>query len=645
MLRNSSTIIYIAVALGLVCYLVFIDKKIPGTKAREDSETELFKINPDEVTGLEISNVHGMFIFQKNNGHWEIRKPVDTPADGATVDGIINQISVAQPQRIIKVDGSDKDSANLKEWGLNPPAERVVIHTQNKNYELLVGRKIAINDSVYARASSRKTESVRIIPSVVKDALQKDLSDFRSRNVFDFDLDKVTKIASHSADTATGPGQQCEVDFKDGKWTLQLPLVARASDADVQALLNKILAVRAVDFVTDDASNLSQYGLTSPSATLAVTLKPGDDMVLQIGSPVPNKPDQVYAQRLKSNSVFTLTKASVDELLRAVPNVRDRHVFPFDPLKATAVSYSFANKKGHLQSNRSLWNTVDDFAGRADVSKATDILAQLSQLETTPVLKDSVTDLKPFGLDKPQGKIVIQSPEFKSGLTLLIGKAENKLLYVRNSTETFVYTIPDNALDFLPANNLVLRDGRAINLELAQIKGMTITAGTAPSVKLTRSVGGTWTAENVKDRMIDSRMADRQASLISQLQAKTWLGPVQASYGLTKPVLTLSLETDQPKPTILHIGAQLPDGTHIAQIEGDPTIFTITDADYSVLDASTLQLVPSVLNATNAPSAVAPTNNATSSQSKAERQEVRGTGTADGMAVPSGQVVLPAAKP
>ena len=33
-------------------------------------------------------------------------------------------------------------------------------------------------------------------------------------------------------------------------------------------------------------------------------------MVLQIGGPVPGKPDQVYAQRLKSNSVFTLTQSS-----------------------------------------------------------------------------------------------------------------------------------------------------------------------------------------------------------------------------------------------------------------------------------------------------------------------------------------------
>ena len=113
-----------------------------------------------------------------------------------------------------------------------------------------------------------------------------------------------------------------------------------------------------------------------------------------------------------------------------------------------------------------------------------------------------------------------------------------------------IYTVPDNAFDFLPANNLALRDARAIDLKRDKVKSMTITAGSEPPVTLTRSPGGTWNAANVKDRMVDSLKADTQASLFCQLQAKTWLGPVQPSYGLGKPTLTIALQTDQPSPTV-----------------------------------------------------------------------------------------------
>jgi hypothetical protein len=605
MFRNSSTYLYLAIALGLVCFL-FIDKKIPGTKELEESQTVLFKLNADDVTGLEINNVHGVFIFQKNNNHWEIKKPITALADGGAVDEVINQIVYAQPQRVIKIDGSDKDQANLKEWGLSPAAERVVLHTKDKMYELLVGRKTAISDSVYARTSGRRTESVRIIANSVKTVLQKDISDFRSRNVFDFEIGKVNKITSRIANMGTTPAQEGEVELQNHKWVLEKPLVARASETEVQGLLNKILALRVTDFVNDDAGNLSPYGLTSPSALISITAEPNEEMVLEIGGPVPDKPEQVYAQRLKSNSVFTLPKSGVDDLFKGMLNLRDRHILPFEPGTATGLTFSFGNKKGQVRKESGLWNTVGDAEGRADVGKVTDLFSRLSQLETTPVLKDSATDLKPFGLDKPQDKITISAASLPldQTLTLLIGKAENKLLYVRNSMEPFIYTVPDNAFDFLPDNNLALRNARVITLELNQVKSMTVVAGSEPAVTLTRSPGGTWTA-NVKNHMVDSVKADTQASLFAQLQAKAWLGPVQPSYGLGKPILTISAQTDKPAPTILHIGAPLPDGNHAAQVEGNPTVFEITDGDYGLLNTSSLQALPKILS----PPDTAPTGN------------------------------------
>jgi hypothetical protein len=606
MSRNRTTFIYLALFLGLFCYLTFIDKKIPGTKEQEEAETELYKLDPSDVTGLEVTNVHGTFIFQKDNGHWEIKSPVNTPADGPTVEEVISQIAYAQPLRTIKIDGDDKGTqANLKEWGLSPAAERAVIHTKDKNYELLVGRKMAINDSVYARGSGRKNEPVRILPNLVKSVLEKDLSDFRSRNVFDFDAEKAVKVASRLTQTAPAPAEECEVELNGGKWTLQKPLVARADATDVQSLLTKILALHVVDFITDDATNLSPYGLTSPAGTLSITLQPAEDMVLQIGGPVPGKPDQAYAQRTKSDSVFTLTKASVDDVFKALPDVRDRHVLPFDPGQASALAYSLGKKTADVRRQAGLWNAVGKFPGRADIGKVTDALARLSQLETTPTLKDSVPDLKPFGLDKPQGKITIQTGDKANPtLTLLVGKDENKLFYVRNSLEPFIYTVPEDAFDFLPDNNLALLDARAIDLQLNQVHGMTVTSPPSLPIDLVRSAGGTWTATNVKDRMVDSVKADTQASLFCQLQAKTWLGPAQASYGLAKPSLTIAVQTDQPKPTVLRIGALLPDGGRAAQIDGSPNTFEISDGDYGILDASSLMpLPPEGLPATNAPPA------------------------------------------
>ena len=135
---------------------------------------------------------------------------------------------------------------------------------------------------------------------------------------------------------------------------------ARLRQPTSRALLDKILGLRVTDFVTDDAGNLAPTASPRQRHHLRHASARTSDMVLQIGGPVPGKPDQVYAQRLKSNSVFTLAKSTIDDLLKALPNVRDRHVLPFDPARPPALTFPSAPKKADLQRRPRLWNTVGD---------------------------------------------------------------------------------------------------------------------------------------------------------------------------------------------------------------------------------------------------------------------------------------------
>lgn len=65
MFRGRSTLIYLVLALGLLCYLTFVDKKFQGTDERAKAQLHLLTFTPDDVTGLEITNVHGTFNFQR----------------------------------------------------------------------------------------------------------------------------------------------------------------------------------------------------------------------------------------------------------------------------------------------------------------------------------------------------------------------------------------------------------------------------------------------------------------------------------------------------------------------------------------------------------------------------------------------------
>ena len=80
---------------------------------------------------------------------------------------------------------------------------------------------------------------MRVIPNTVKIALEKTLSDFRSRNVL-ISIPSVSPASpTRVANTATTPAQEGVAEVKDGRWMLQKPLIARASAADLAALLER----------------------------------------------------------------------------------------------------------------------------------------------------------------------------------------------------------------------------------------------------------------------------------------------------------------------------------------------------------------------------------------------------------------------
>ena len=286
--------------------------------------------------------------------------------------------------------------------------------------------------------------------------------------------------------------------------------------------------------------------------------------------------------------------------------MRDRHVLPFDAGAATALGFDLAGQpavKASLRRDKAgVWQVVGDFAGTADVGKVTDLLTRLAALQTTPVLKDSAPDLKPYGLDQPRGHVSVTVPDGK--ITLAIGKTENNLVYVRNSIEPFIYTVPADTFSFL-ADNLSYREKRVITLTAAKVTSLTVTVQGKPALTLDRSPGGTWSAENVKDRAVDATKADAQASILCDLQAQAWLGPPKPAYGLDHPLLIFAIQTDLPAATVLKVGAALPDGTHAAQLQGSPDVFALSEGDYGLLNASSLQLIPGEPAETNAPAATA----------------------------------------
>ena len=582
MLKMRPVFIYLAVFLGLFSYIYFFDQDRKSTAQREQASKKIVEFNADEVTGLEIANARGSVTLERNGGKWKIVKPISVAADEASVNQVLTEFEFSYAARVIPSSElqKGKEGETLKSWGLETPAATLKLKMPKGEQAVYLGRKIAVNDLYYAKNSLRPDGSVYLLSNSTKVALDKTLSDLRSRQVFDFISSQVQKINVRQASEGQ-PVKETEIQKNGEAWSLQKPLLARADKGKVNTWIGNLFGLQVVDFVSEDNSALSAQGLSSPLYQIVLTVGPkNEENTLLIGNPVPEKPNEVYAKRLKAQSVFTLNKTTLDQLLKTFSEVRDRHVLSFEASRVEGVRWESKGKILEAGRENGKWVLQDEKNTPANAEKIQTFLRKLAALECLNFVKDTPADLKSYGLDKPAARLTVMEG---AGTDLLVGKTDKTQIYVKSSAEPFIYGVPLGSMDDWPKDALSWRDLSVLAVDKSRIKELVISGAGGGQTTLQRVSPSEYRVD-LADYSVDAVKAEAQVSLLAQLQARRWLGPVLPIYGLSKPVLGMTLVADQ-KHTV-KFGATLPTGGKAALVEGSDLAFEISYEDFEMLDKS-----------------------------------------------------------
>jgi hypothetical protein len=121
-----------------------------------------------------------------------------------------------------------------------------------------------------------------------------------------------------------------EVDPTNKVLYLSKPTRARASVPKVEALVRKVQAAQAVQFVTDDPrADLDAYGLRPAEAELVLGLGTNDLQVVQFGKSPTNDPTVVYARRMAQMNIVLAPRSVLEALQTSHAELRDRHLLSF----------------------------------------------------------------------------------------------------------------------------------------------------------------------------------------------------------------------------------------------------------------------------------------------------------------------------
>lgn len=326
-----------------------------------------------------------------------------------------------------------------------------------------------------------------------------------------------------------------------GRWQETSPSTTDADETELSGITTNLASLEVQRVVDDHASNLKQYGLDPARVSVAFD-QAGQKKQLLIGNKTPTGSD-LYAKLPDNQRVFLIPSYLDVTFNRTAFDLRDKAVLKFDHDKASHILIQAADHAINFSKDGNDWRITSPIDARADFSAVENILSHLNTAQMKAVTANEATDLKEYGLDKPDVTVSVSSGS--SQATLTIGKkAADGTYYAKDAARPIVFTVESSLVDDVKKTPDDYRlkdlfDARAFNTTHVEIvsNGQTVTLD---------KQGETWKESSPSKKNADAGKVSALITALSDTRATAFVDSA-AGTGLDKPELTATLTFDENK--------------------------------------------------------------------------------------------------
>jgi len=555
------------VAVGLLLLMLgalsFLQKQTPGTERGEKESKRLTLLPVRDADRIELTTAKGAFVFQKpKEGEWQISKPVETGADGATVGQLLSEVQFVERMQTLPKESATE--ANLQTFGLGQPSRTLKVATPEGELSLEIGRETPIPGGIYARVKQpRAGEQVLVLQNQLAEAMDKDLNAWREKRVFPLVVPEVTELWMRQG--------AVEVEIQktpEGAWVIRKPVEAPADPATVNSVLGEISALRAAEFVADSEGDLALYGLTAPAQSFEVKTQV-TNRVLQIGQANPKDTNQVFARMADRPFVFTLPKSALDPLSKLPERVRDRRLATFGAPSLIS-QIEFAGRGGEYRLEKQGDGWVASWGGSnraADPARVNRWLDAVLNSRANRFL--ATEDPAKLGFAKPRATATLSWPVPSTNgttmktETLSFGEETKDEVYVQNSAITGTMATTVALIRETPENAMGWLERRLLPKDFGSVRGLIWSSG-GQRREYRAGEDGRWRATGAE---ADVPEAAGYATRILDLEVIRWTG-APGKKEFVKPEVELVVEGEEGKRIQVTLGRSLADGTAPIRREG-----------------------------------------------------------------------------
>jgi hypothetical protein len=238
---------------------------------------EVLRVEPSQVDRLRLTyptiEIVLYRVGEKKSKKWEIRFPVEAPADQTEVRSLLFKLEDLKALGFIDP-GPEYDALTKR---LRSPAMKITVHADGVDQNVRLFQLDATSGEAYA-LTNPDAPIYRLSPAIIK-GLQKDLFTLQDKRLLGLEQEDIATLSVTTREEQytlmyrmSGAAQ---ADAQAGTWLLKDEPATALNQEAVDLFVSRVASLPAELRVLKQAGPLAPYGLTSPSAEFTATARDG----------------------------------------------------------------------------------------------------------------------------------------------------------------------------------------------------------------------------------------------------------------------------------------------------------------------------------------------------------------------------------
>jgi hypothetical protein len=557
-------------ALLLGVFIFIFERGSENSHQQMRRSKTVFAVYPESIERILLERDGVQIECTKTAGIWRLTKPADAPLDSGLVEKMIVGLVRVERGELITEKTLRERNLTPADYGFTTPRARITFKNNRGTFTWLIGRDAPVGKSLYVMPEGGG--DIIAAPQTLLNLVPQDPSWIRDRTLFSGEPSAVRGLDLRR----TSGFLQLRQPENNG-WVLQQPHTGRADKQAVHTLIGKMFSGRIVDFVTDEKSDLTAYGLEKPAFALTIFMQDERTQTLLIGKPLPEKPDVLYAKRVESDSVFTMPAAWAKDLEIDDDLLRSRSVLGLQAERVTAIQLARNEQQLDIVRTNNQWQIVRPVRWDADPEQIALLLKTLTEA-TVETFVDEPSATQTAQMKAAPWSVALTADNKTNTLHISVS-GTNGLRLVQYNNEPAIYATTNSLIRDTFADPLFYR-----NLTVLEVSPTLIQKITTQTGKIEQSVQKTDTgifAAGQPGWQVNPKALTDIMWALNDLRVGRYVDFNPASlkpYGLDAPQtsLTITLNDTNVLGRIVLIGNKTDDG-RFAMIQGQNIVFVVPD--------------------------------------------------------------------